>query len=583
METIRQLYFLLTPSQRRSCIVLLGIMLFGSMLETLGVALVIPAVSVMTQPEVSNLNPVMGLWFSKFGSLTQSELVVIGVLSLVLLHTVKAGFLLFVAWKQSRFVYGMQAELSQRMFAGYLMQPWTFHLQRNSALLIRNITGETDQLSHNGFFSGMSLLTELMVVCGISILLVIAEPLGALVVVSVLGVSAWGYQRLTKRYVVSWGLARQYHEGQRILHLQQGLGGVKDVKLLGRESVFHANYSMHNRMTAKMGQRQTTLQQVPRLWLELLAVSGLAMLVLIMIGQKKPMSDLVPTLGLFAAAAFRLMPSVTRILSAVQGLRYGKACIETLYHEVRGFSGASTSSVNAFPRISSAITVEALAFRYADADNEVLTNVNLHIPRGSSVGFIGGSGSGKSSLVDILLGLLPPSSGKVCVDGVDIRENLRGWQDQIGYVPQAIFLTDDTLRRNIAFGISDDQIDEVAIDRAIRAAQLDQFFDTLPEGLETVVGERGVRLSGGQRQRVGIARALYHDPAVLVMDEATSALDNDTEASVMTAVNAMHGQKTLVIVAHRLSTVAHCDRVYRFESGAVMEEMDFSVPPFVNV
>ena len=320
-----------------------------------------------------------------------------------------------------------------------------------------------------------------------------------------------------------------------------------------------------------------TLQQVPRLWLELLAVSGLALLVLVMLGQGRPIADLLPTLGLFAAAAFRIMPSATRVLWALQGIRYGRACIDTLYREIASLSGPVSRRGLPLPPMSVGLAARGLCFRYPDSETDVLTKVDIDIPKGNSIGFVGGSGSGKSSLVDILLGLLPPSSGQVIVDGRDIADDLRGWQDQIGYVPQMIYLTDDTLRRNVAFGIPDGQVDDAAVLRAVRAAQLEEFVNSLPEGLDTLVGERGVRLSGGQRQRIGIARALYHDPEVLVLDEATSALDNETEAGVMESVNAMHGKKTLIIVAHRLSTVAHCDYIYRVEAGSISRADDIPI------
>jgi len=306
--------------------------------------------------------------------------------------------------------------------------------------------------------------------------------------------------------------------------------------------------------------------------LELLAVVGLAILVVIMISSGKPLDALLPTIGLFAAAAFRLLPSVNRVIGAVQGVRFSLPVVETMYSEIcladKTVPIVSKKSLLTFKK---EITLENLSFKYPIATTEVLKNISLSIPFGASVGFIGSSGAGKSTLVDVILGLLSTSNGAVKIDGVDIQNNVRGWQDQIGYVPQTIFLTDDTLRRNIAFGLSNQQINEEAVWHALQHAQLDQFVKNLPEGLDTKVGERGVRLSGGQRQRIGIARALYHDPTVLVLDEATSSLDNVIEHDVMEAVNALHGNKTIIIVAHRLSTVEHCDHLYQLEHGEIHE------------
>ena len=288
------------------------------------------------------------------------------------------------------------------------------------------------------------------------------------------------------------------------------------------------------------------------------------------------MDTFLPILGLFSAAAFRLLPSVNRLIGAFQGLRYSVPVINLLFNEFRLFDSLpSQKNIKHALHFQSVVSLDHVDYQYDSAHTLALNNISLRIPVGASVGLVGPSGGGKSTLVDIILGLLPPTQGHVKVDGFDIQTNLRGWQDQIGYVPQSIYLTDDTLRRNVAFGLSDDMIDEVAVTKAIRLAQLDDFVKSLPDGVNTVVGERGVRLSGGQRQRIGIARALYHDPAVLVLDEATSALDTATEQGVMEAINALHGTKTLIIVAHRLSTVAQCDRLYRIEQGKIVAEGSF--------
>jgi ABC-type multidrug transport system fused ATPase/permease subunit len=364
------------------------------------------------------------------------------------------------------------------------------------------------------------------------------------------------------------------HEGLRIQHIQQGMGGVKDIKLLGRADNFLDEYQVHNTGSAQAGEYQLTLHALPRLCLELLGVTGLAILVLAMVYEEKSLEAVLPTLGLFAAAAFRLMPSVNRVLSSIQSFRYAGPAIDILHKELslaNGTPAQAPSEVQPIP-FQQSLAVDLVTFSYPSTEAQALKGVDLTIRRGTSVGLIGTTGSGKSTLVDIILGLLAPTKGVVRVDGVDIQSNLRGWQDQIGYVPQSIFLTDDTLRRNIAFGINAKLIDENAVWRALKSAQLDEFVKGLPDGLNTFVGERGVRLSGGQRQRIGIARALYYDPQILVLDEATSSLDMKTEQGVMDAVRSLHGKKTIIIVAHRLSTVEQCDRLYRLEQGCLVEE-----------
>lgn len=576
MRNFKKLWSLLTAEQRRAAAVLLAFMFVGMVLETLGIGLVLPALALMTQDDLASKYPSILPWLEDLGNPNREKLVAIGMMVLVGVYAVKGLFLAFLSWRQAVFVYGLQANLSLRLFSGYLSRPYTFHLQVNSAQLIRNTINQVADITHV-IQQGLMLVTEIMVLLGVSALLLAAEPLGAVLVVCTLCAAGWGFNRATRKRILRWGEARVLHEGLRIQHLQQGLGGVKDVKLLGREADFLAQYDFHNKGSARAGQYQHSLQALPRLWLELLAVLGLAALVLAMMGQGKPLQTVLPTLGVFAAAAFRLMPSVSRVLAAIQNTRYYLPVIDTLGSELQTLGQFESEISGRVLPFRSSLKLERVSYQYPSADAPVLRDISISIPRGDAVGFIGGSGAGKSTLVDVILGLLTPSEGAVTVDGVDIQTCLRGWQDQIGYVPQAIFLTDDTLRRNIAFGLPDVDIDEEAVWRALRAAQLESFVLELPQGLETVVGERGIRLSGGQRQRIGIARALYHNPSVLVLDEATSSLDAATERGVMDAVSAMHGDKTIIIVAHRLSTVERCDHLFRLEGGRVVEEGNAAV------
>lgn len=569
----RKSWELLSPRERKSALMLFGLMVIGMALETLSIGLVIPATVLMIQEDVVGRYPFLQPLLAALGNPSQQVLIGCGMLTLVGIYLIKAWFLAFLAWWQMRFGFGVQAQLSQRLFTIYLRQPYTFHLQRNTAELIRNTVNEVQQLWLLVLHPGMLVLTEGLVLLGIAFLLLIIEPLGALVVVLVLGGTTWGFHRWVRTRITVWGEARQYHDGLRIQHLQQGLGGVKDVKLLGRERDFLTQYHEHNVQSAKMGQFQSTLQQLPRLWLELLAVVGLAILVLSMLAQGRDMGSIVPTLGLFAAASFRLMPSVNRVLSAVISLRYGLPVINTLHEELKiSALEQDTQGDNSTLAFEKEIRLTDITYTYPGAPAPALNRLSIIIQKSESVGFIGSSGSGKSTLVDVILGLLTPTAGQVVVDGQNIEQNLRAWQDKIGYVPQSIYLTDDTIRRNVAFGLPNEQIDNVAVARAIRAAQLEEFVASLPEGLETIVGERGIRLSGGQRQRIGIARALYHDPDVLVLDEATSALDTVTEEDVMQAVTALQGSKTILIVAHRFSTVERCNRLYQLEHGRVTAE-----------
>ncbi|MEE2745329.1 MAG: ABC transporter ATP-binding protein [Pseudomonadota bacterium] len=546
-------------------------MLVGMMLETLGVGIVIPVLTLMTNDNPASSYPALVPWLDLLGNPSHERLVVYAMLALVGVYVVKVLFLAFLTWLQADFVSWLNWDFSLRLFTGYLRQPYTVHLQRNSAELVRNAVGQVGQLG-SAIQAYMLIATESLVALGILVLMLVVEPVSALVVTSVLSSAGLGFYYFTKGLTKRWGEEIQGHDKLRLQYLLEGLGATKDVKLLGREKNFIDQYQVNNLGSAKIIRSQATLNALPRLWLELLGVSGIVVTVLIMIAQNKPMESLLPALGLFTVAAFRLMPSANRLLNATQNVRFLSAAFNNVYRELCLLGEFKPLKEYSQLPLKKVLTLENIDFRYPSTEALVLKEVILSIRQGESVGFIGATGAGKSTLVDIILGLLSPASGIVKVDGVDIQTNLRGWQDNVGYVPQSIFLTDDTIRRNIAFGLSANKIDEAAVWSSLRAAQLEQFINGLPEGLDTLVGEGGVRLSGGQRQRIGIARALYHDPSVLVLDEATSALDTATENEFMEAVCALKGDKTLIIVAHRISTVERCDCLYRIQEGRIVEE-----------
>lgn len=572
MKQFQKVLYLLNSSQKKQLLILGILLLIGTFFEMLGLGILIPGLGVILNPNIGNDYPALKPLLKTIEGLSQMQVVLWGMGLLVTVYVLKAAFLIFTTWKQSRFSATLSAYLSKELFYGYLRQPYSFHLNRNSAQMIRNIQGEVDQFSAVSQ-AVINLSIELSAIIGIAAMLLIAEPVGAIVVLIFLMVSGFLFYRLTKNRILGWGKTRLYHDSRISQHLIQGLGSVKDVKLLGREKYFLEKFDHHNSDKARILTKQTTLIQVPRLYLEVLAVIGMAGLVVMMMIQNKPLNLLIPTIGVFVAAAFRMIPSVNRIMSSIQSIRYAGAVIDVLYNEFYLIRNTE-SEYFGDGKISfkKKLEIRDLSFSYTGAERKAVYHINISIEKGKTIGLIGPSGSGKSTLVDIILGLLKPDNGMVSCDGIDIRLNMRDWQNHIGYVPQAIFLTDDSIRRNIAFGVPDNEINEEAVIRSLQAAQLDEYVNNLPEGLDTFVGERGIRLSGGQRQRIGIARALYNDPPVLLLDEATSALDSVTETEVMKAVTALHGSKTIVIIAHRLSTVANCDWLYRLDKGCISEE-----------
>ena len=573
MSTVRRIWSILLPRQRRAAAILFAILLMGTVLETFSVGLVVPALAFMTR-DAATPSPLKALWLERLGNPSANQLTLCVLFGLLGVYAVKSTFLLFEAYCKSRFVSATQASTSRRLFAIYLSQPWTFHLQRHSSSLMRTIS-ESQEFAQ---ICGLLLMTvsEGLVLIGLVGLLLWFEPTGAVVVAGMLAAAAWLFQVLARPRSRRWSVAQRHHAKMVIKHVQQGLGGAKDVKMLGCEREFVEQFRHHSEEQARMAALQSLVSQVPRIWFELLAVAALLALTAVMVWQGTPSDRLVPMLGLFAMVAFRMLPSVNHITSAITRLRHADPMLESLSKEL-SLADAAPSGKPAKPmRFQQEIQLEKVSYRYPGTKGSVVDAVSLRIPHGASIGIVGGSGAGKSTLIDVILGLLPPSAGRVKVDGDDIHANLRGWQDMIGYVSQSIFLCDESIRRNVAFGVAEEDIDDAAVQRALKAAQLDEFVASLPAGAETFVGERGVRLSGGQRQRVGIARALYHDPKVLVLDEATSALDTETEKGVMAAVNALHGAKTLIIVAHRLTTVAHCDMLYRLEKGRVVQSGSYA-------
>ena len=569
-KSLQKIYFLLNKKERKLAGRLFILLLLAMILETFSIGLVIPGIALLTQQDLIHKYPQVTKNLAWVGNPTQGEIVAAGAIFIIGVYFIKNLYLGWVTWFQACFSFQFQSDLSCRLFSMYLYQPYTFHLQKNSAQLIRNIYGEVEVVTVNCISPLIQLIAELLVLIGIATLLFTFEPLGAMAVLTISTGAAIIFYYTIQKATTRWGYDRQIHATKCLLHLKQALGGVKDVKIVGREKNFIDQYKYHNREATRISKFQAVAQQVPRLWLEVLAVSGLAILVLVMLAQGHSMNAIVAILGLFGAAAFRILPSVNRILLAAQSLRYGFPAVETVTEELLLRTDESDPIlISDKIKYEKEIEVQDVSFTYPGTNNKTLDKISLNILKQSSVGIIGESGSGKSTLIDIIIGLHRPSEGRVLIDGQDILKNLRGWQNRIGYVSQNIFLTDDTLARNIAFGVPEDQISQDLVAEAVRLAQLDDLVNSLPHGINTYVGEHGVRLSGGQRQRIGIARALYYNPDVIVLDEATSSLDEQTQNEVMMAINNLKKFKTLIVVAHRFSTIRNCDVIYCLENGKV--------------
>ena len=569
ISTRKLLWGVLQPSERRSLSGVFALIFIGTILETLSVGLMIPVLSVIASDERE-----ISLFFLTIEpTFNKTQLIQLAVGLMLAVYVIKNVFLAISTWVQRGFLTRVTSRIAAQMLEVYIRQPYAFHLKKNSSSLIRN-TQDAQLLIAGGVEPMLTILTEGLVALALFSVLVAVEPLGTICVVGVLLGATFVFQKYFDQKLQRWGTLRQIQKGAIIQTIQQGLGAVKDVQVLGREEWFVNEHREHQALDANLLRRINTVQVIPRLWLEVMAIAGLVGLVVIMLATGKDIDRIIPTVGLFAATSFKVLPSINKLVNSRQALKVSRSTIETIHHDL-GLPVSISSKDHELNFRFEKVTVDHLEFKYEPAEKSVLSNVNLSVVAGEAVGFVGQSGSGKSTLIDIMLGLLSPQSGSVLINGQDISQLKSVWQKSIGYIPQTIFLMDDSLRRNIAIGIADNEIDEDAVKEALKSAQLEDFVTSLPEGLDTVVGERGVRLSGGQRQRIGIARALYHRPSVLVLDEATSSLDTETEHEVMKAVQALQGDKTVIIVAHRLSTVEYCDRLYRLDAGRIVDEGTF--------
>jgi len=575
---IEQLHQLLSLIDRPSRVKLAGLfllMLGATVLEMAGLGLLLPFLQLVVEPEGVSRLPLGHRLLAAAGGDPHRLLLALS-LGLIAFFIAKNLYLLAVAWLQNRFVMYRMAAVSQAMLERVMAQPYTTYAQRNTAEMTRNIRHLVSVAFSKGLMPLLQLALEGTTALGVLAMLLAVEPLATSVVVVVMGGVLGSYFLIMRRRVQTWGERSVHYEAVIQMWLQQSLGAFKELRLSGRAGMFSRAYGDACRSRAAFDVQSTTAPNVPRLLMEAVAASGLALVVVACLLQGRSPASAIPTLGVFALAAIRVAPSLSRLISNITLLRESRKAVFIVHRDFHSLPAPGAENAAAPLAMADGIRLEGLCFTYPNATAPALDDVDLSIGRGESVALVGRSGAGKTTLVDALLGLLPPTGGRITVDGADIAGKIAAWQRSVGYIPQSIYLIDDTLRRNVALGVPDHAIDEERILRACRLAQLDAVIAGLPAGLDTVVGERGARLSGGQRQRIGIARALYDDPQVLVLDEATSALDAETEHEITRAIDALAGLKTVVVIAHRLSTVQHCDRIVLMDSGRVMDSGRFA-------
>ena len=582
-KIIKKLMVLLDGRQKRIMVLLVFLMLIGAVLETLGVSLVIPVMNVvMDEHAVENnkyLQVICDILRIEYND--TRKLMIFTMLALIGVFVVKNIFLFIQQKAQLRFVYTNQFATSRRMMINFMERPYEYYLNADTSVIQRSITSDVNNM-YGLILALLQLFSEAIVfVC--LVLVSLATDVWMTVTVTLLLVVVLAIIKgILKPIMKKAGEENQDYYSGLYKWIDQSVMGIKEIKVANKENYFINEYAKCGAGYVSAVQRYNLYNATPRLLIETVAIAGMILYMMFQILQGTAVSEIVPQVAALAVAAMRLIPCANRINNHLTSISYFEPFFmgvsDNLQEEIRDES--INYDENAYKQkvkvdkleIRDRIELKDIVFRYPNTEVLIFDHANMEIPIGKSVGVVGTSGAGKTTVVDILLGLLRLQSGEILADGVEVREHYQSWLKNIGYIPQSIFMIDSTIRKNVAFGYADEDIDDEKVWRALKEAQLDEFVRGLPEGLDTSIGERGIRISGGQRQRIGIARALFEDPEVLVLDEATSALDNETEAAIMDSINRLHGKKTLIIIAHRLQTIEKCDMVYRVENGKVARE-----------
>lgn len=569
-RAVRDGLHLIGREHRGRWLLLVVVALLASGLEVVGAALIYLLLALVADPGGAIELPIIGDVRGYVVEVEEATLLLSLAAGMAVFFIVRGAVQLGEAYLQSRVSQNAGARLSRKLVRGYLSLPFAFHLNRNSSELIRNGHVAVDELVSFVFLPLIRITAEVVLVIAMLALLVAIAPFATLLAVLVIGTAAVLLLRLVQPRLQQLGWSSHELNGETLRSLQQAFQGVRDIKVLGREGSFAELYGQGRRELARVRYLHGTVVSLPRVMIEMALISLILILFAVAVATGDSAGSTLSVLGLFAYAGLRLQPSLQRIIGSLNSLKFAEAPLEALFADFRMIEqhAESIDEVQPLP-LTRTLAVEQVAFRYEAADDWALRGIDLTIGRGDVIGICGPTGGGKTTLVDVMTGLLAPTEGRVTVDGFDLKEHARGWQRTLGIVPQTVFLVDDTIRRNIALGLPDEKIDERALVAATELAQLDGFIASLPDGLDTLVGERGVRMSGGQRQRVAIARALYRAPSVIVFDEGTSALDNNTESELMEAIHRLRGEHTIIMIAHRLSTVQSCDRVVYIEDGRV--------------
>ena len=570
----QRIWSIFNTRDRAYFILLLFLMAVGALLEILGIGLLVPVVAMVQDPVPLLRNEKIAWFYSISGARSPENFLLMACIGILALFIFKNGYQIFLIWIQNRFLFSRYVRKSRQLFQLYLQRPYYFHINQNSAKLLRNMQIIQPALT-NVILPFLYLATDVMIVFAIIVLLLCNNPYATLFASVSLGTVVGVTYLIVRHKLGILGIQQANEQGSMILQIQQALGSMKETRILCRERIFYDHFTNHLLPYSQSSAQNLFIAQLPRYTNETAGVSFVLVLLVLAIYSNRGTTAFI-TLGLFAIATIRLLPSLSRIGGSLNSIKFYSAHLNEIFTDLfksKNLSGImqSEAEMTRYP-ILHELKFDRISFSYENNKARVLNDVTLTIRKMQTVAFVGPSGSGKTTAVDLLLGLHTPCEGRILVDGMDIQNNIRSWRRNIGYVPQQIYLADASIRQNVAFGIETSEINDKAVLRSLRIAQLDNFVKGLPGGLNAQIGEHGVRLSGGQRQRIGIARALYHDPEILVLDEATAALDNETEAYFMKSIHELSGRKTIIMIAHRLSTVENCDRIFYIKDGTILAE-----------
>ena len=572
MKYIKKIKVLLDKKQKIEMVYLMVLMFVGALLETAGIAMVIPVVTVVMKKNAVFDNDKLFMVYKFLHMSSDTEFIVLILLSLIFIFVLKNVFLFYKQKKMYSFIYENQFSTSERMMKNYMRRNYEFYLNADTAVIQRSITSDVNNM-YALILALLQLMSDLLMAAFLLIGLLIASPAMTLTVAFLLLITLLVIKNVFKPILRKAGEDNQYYYSRLFKLISQTVNGIKEVKIAGKEQYFVEEYSECGAGYVEAVQKYSVYNGAPRLLIETVFIAGMVMYLLVLKLSGADVGNMMAIMSAFGVAAVALMPCANRINNQLNNIAYFEPFFmgvnDSLQNEIDDenvdMSFAKDTDVKL--NLHKSIRLENISYKYPNTEKWIFDHASMEIPIGAAVGIVGTSGAGKTTVVDILLGLLDTENGEIYADDINIRTEYRSWLKNIGYIPQMIFMLDDTILKNVAFGVKDDNINMEQVWFVLREAQLEEFVKSLPDGLYTTIGERGIRLSGGQRQRIGIARALYNNPDVLILDEATSALDNDTEAAIMESINLFHGKKTLIIIAHRLQTIEKCDMIYRIENG----------------